>query len=197
MNRLVSKSVPIFRLRKTLPWRDAEGGVGLTRDFVIVCLFCTLLTAFTPKPIIHDFHTSLTEINYNPQTKSLEMTIRVFTDDLELALTTINNGKAVKIKPEDFSTDPLILKYLRKHLAFVSPDKDVVPYDFLGKEVELDATWLYVEVPAATNLKGYSIFNSIMTELFDDQTNLLNLIYPDKKKSFVFDNKTKVVTYPF
>lgn len=146
---------------------------------------------------VHDFHTSLTEINYNPKTKSLEMTIRVFTDDLERALTNINNDKAVKIQPTDYSTDPLIIKYLRKHLAFVSPNKDVVPYDFLGKEVELDATWLYVEVPAAENLKGYSIFNSIMTELFDDQTNLINLIYPDKKKSFVFDNKTKTAIYPF
>ena len=157
-----------------------------------------LLSAFTPKPIIvHDFHTSLTEINYNPKTKSLEMTIRVFTDDLERALTETNNGKPVKVDPKDYSIDPLIVKYLRKHVAFVSPDKDVVPYDFLGKEVELDATWLYVGMPAVANLKGYSIFNSILTELFDDQTNLLNLIYPDKKKSFIFDNKIKVATYPF
>ncbi len=155
-------------------------------------------SAFTPKPpAAHDFHTSLTEMNFNSKTQSLEMTVRVFTDDLELALTTINNGKAVKIKPEDYSTDALTLKYLRKHLAFVSPSKEVITYDFIGKEVELDATWLYVEVPAATNLQGYSIFNSIMTELFDDQTNLLNLIYPNKKKSFVFDKKTKVAIYPF
>jgi hypothetical protein len=163
----------------------------------LLCLLVSI-SAFTSKPVtVHDFHTSLTEINYNPKTKSLEMTIRVFTDDLERVLTEMNNGKSVKVDPKDYSTDPLILKYLRKHLAFVSPDKDVASYDFLGKEVELDATWLYVEVPAAANLKGYSIFNSILTELFDDQTNLLNLIYPDKKKSFVFDNKIRVVTYPF
>jgi|AntRauTorckE5430_2_1112549.scaffolds.fasta_scaffold38404_1 hypothetical protein len=173
--------------------------VGWSVSVVTFLLFgLFLLSAFTPKPIaVHDFHTSLTEIDYNPKTKSLEMTIRVFTDDLERALTEINNGKLVKIDPNDYATDPLIFQYLRKHVAFVSPDKDVVAYDFLGKEVELDATWLYVELPAAANLKGYSIFNSILTELFDDQINLLNLIYPDKKKSFVFDNKIKVATYPF
>lgn len=185
MNRLVSKS------------KGQQVSKSSINTFALLLLLLTCLSAYIPKPAVHDFHTSLTEINYNPKTKSLEMTIRVFTDDLELALTTINNGKAVKIKPEDFSTDALTLKYLRKHLAFVSPNKDVVAYDFIGKEVELDATWLYVEVPAATNFQGYSIFNSIMTELFDDQTNLLNLIYPDKKKSFVFDNKTKVAVYPF
>lgn len=205
MNRLmrkskgqkVRKSVPVFRLRKPLLWRSAEGGVGLTRDFVIMCLFCTLLAAFTPAPSVHDFHTSLTEVNYNPKSKSLEITVRVFTDDLELSLTSINNNNPVKVDPQDYSIDPLIIKYLRKHFAFVSPEKKVLAYEFLGKEVELDATWLYIEVPAATNLRGYSIFNSIMTEQFDDQTNLLNLIYPDKKKSFVFDNKTKVAIYPF
>lgn len=167
---------------------------------LISCLVLSTfsLVAFMPqKAALHDFHTSLTEANYNPKTKALEVTVRVFTDDLERALTKINDNKAVKVKPTDFSTDPLIFKYLRKHFAIVSPEKNVVSYEYLGKEVELDATWLYVEIPAATNLKGYTIFNSIMTELFEDQTNLLNLIYPDKKKSFIFDSKTKAVPYPF
>lgn len=46
----------------------------------------------------HDFHTSLTEINYNSQSRSLELSVRVFTDDLELALTNFNKGQLVKIE---------------------------------------------------------------------------------------------------
>lgn len=187
-----------FVIRKSVGQLVSWSVNEVVRKHLFLLLLLTSVTAFTPKtPVVHDFHTSLTEINFNPKTKSLEMTIRVFTDDLEQALTESNGNSSVRIKPTDFSTDPLIVKYLRKHVAFVSPEKNVLPYDYLGKEIELDATWLYVEVPAAANLQGYTIFNSVMTELFEDQTNLLNLIYPDKKKSFIFDNKTKVAKYPF
>lgn len=184
-----------FWVNKSVGKQVSKSSISILTSLLF--LLISLSSSFTPKPVVHDFHTSLTEINYNPKTKSLEMTIRVFTDDLESALTGINNNNEVKVRPTDFSVDPLIVKYLRKHLAFVSSGKNVLPYEFLGKEVELDATWLYVEVPNADNLKGHTIFNSIMTELFDDQTNLLNLIYPDKKRSFVFDNKNKTAAYPF
>lgn len=145
----------------------------------------------------HDFHTSLAEVNYNPKTQALEITVRVFTDDLERALTEFNNGKSVKISSSSNANDALIHGYLKKHFAFITPDKKLLAYDFLGKEIELDATWLYIELPDAGNLGGHMIYNNIMLELFEDQTNLLNLIYPDKKKSFVFDAKNKAVLYPF
>ncbi len=180
-------------------WVSQQVGRSSMNKLILLFLLLTSLFAFTSKPTtsVHDFHTSLTEINYNPKTQSLEITIRVFTDDFERALTEINGNKPVKIKPTDLSTHPLILKYLRQHFTLISPEKKPLLYDFLGKEIELDATWLYIEIPNATNLRGYTMRNSIFTELFDDQTNLLNLIYPDKKKSFVFDTKTKSAIYPF
>lgn len=174
------------------------GRSPMNRLISLFLLLASLIALTSSKPTMaHDFHTSLTEVNYNPKTQSLEITIRVFTDDFERALTDINSNKPVNIKPTDLSTHPLILKYLRQHFALISPEKKPLLYDFLGKEIELDATWLYIEIPNATNLRGYTIRNSILTELFDDQTNLLNLIYPDKKKSFVFDTKTKSAVYPF
>ncbi|MCP9764842.1 DUF6702 family protein [Lacihabitans soyangensis] len=160
----------------------------------ILLLVCFLNTNWSPK---HDFHTSLTEINYNPKSGSLELSVRVFTDDLELTLTNFNKGKLVKIEDPENVVDPLIEQYLRKNLALVSPDKDVKFGKFYGKEKEANATWLYLEIFDCKNIKNYTIYNNIMQEMFSDQTNLVNIIFGSDKRTIVFDSKTRISTWPF
>ncbi|HLO44801.1 MAG TPA: DUF6702 family protein [Leadbetterella sp.] len=145
----------------------------------------------------HDFHTSLTEINYNSKSGSLELSVRVFTDDLELTLTNLNKGKLVKIEDSENIVDPLIEQYIRKNLALVSPEKDVKFGKFYGKEKEADATWLYLEIFDCKQIKNYTIYNNIMQEMFSDQTNLVNIIFGNQKKTIVFDSKTKISPWPF
>lgn len=145
----------------------------------------------------HDFHTSITEINYNPKSGSLELSVRVFTDDLELTLTNLNKGKLVKIEDSENTVDPLIEQYIRKNLALVSPEKDVKFGKFYGKEKEADATWLYLEIFDCKQIKNYTIYNNIMQEMFSDQTNLVNIIFGNQKKTIVFDSKTKISLWPF
>ena len=160
----------------------------------ILFILCFLNTNWSPK---HDFHTSLTEINFNPKTGSLELSVRVFTDDLELTLTNFNKGKLVKIEDPEATVDPLIEQYIRKNLALISPDKDVKFGKFYGKEKEADATWIYLEIFDCKQVKNFTLYNTIMQEMFEDQTNLVNIIYPSQKKTIVFDSETKVSSWPF
>lgn len=160
----------------------------------ILLTFCFLNTNWSPK---HDFHTSLTEINFNSKTGSLELSVRVFTDDLELTLTNFNKGKLVKIEDPEAIVDPLIEQYIRKNLALISPDKVVKFGKFYGKEKEADATWIFLEIFDCKQIKNFSLYNTIMQEMFEDQTNLVNIIYPSQKKTIVFDSETKVSTWPF
>lgn len=160
----------------------------------ILLIFCFLNTNWSPK---HDFHTSLTEINYNPKSGSLELSVRVFTDDLELTLTNFNNGKLVKIEDPEATVNPLLEQYIRKNLALISPDKEVKFGKFYGKEKEADATWIFLEIFDCKQIKNFTLYNTIMQEMFEDQTNLVNIIYPSQKKTIVFDSETKVSTWPF
>jgi len=156
---------------------------------LILALYCV----FT----FHDFHTSLTEVNYNSQSRSLELSVRVFTDDLEIALTNFNKGKSVKMEEPSAKVDPIIEQYFRRNLAIISPDKEVKFAKFYGKEQEADATWLYFEVFEGDNIKDFTLYNAIMQELFKDQTNLVNIMYPGKKKTLVFDSEVRVHPWPF
>lgn len=146
---------------------------------------------------LHDFHTSLTEINYNVKEGSLEVSVRVFTDDLEATLTKLNNGKQVKIENDPKVIDPLLEKYLRKTLALVGKNKEVKFGKFYGKEKEADATWIYLEFFDCKNLSNYTIYNTIFLDMFSDQTNLMNVIYPTQKKTLVFKENNKTEAWPF
>ncbi len=140
---------------------------------------------------IHAFHTSLTEIQYNTKEKSLEISIRMFTDDLETALTKANNGQKITLSGKADNSAVVLSKYIQQHFGIITPQKQKRPLNVLGKEAEGDATWIYVEVPNSQNFKGNILYNSLMQELFDDQTNLVNLLYMGNKKTFLFNAKTK------
>lgn len=164
---------------------------------MFVTLILYLWVAIVPSEKRHDFHSSLTEINYNPKSEALEVTMRVFTDDFEKALTTQNEGKPIRLERNTEATSQHIERYLRKHFALISPTKQVKTFSYIGSETELDATWLYFELPDCKSIKGYTLYNVVMLELFDDQTNLVNVILGDQRRSFIFNQKTKIESYPF
>lgn len=132
---------------------------------------------------LHDFHTSVMQIDHNEKNRSLEITVRLFTDDLCLAL---ENSGAPKMElgtqSELPSANEYIETYLKEHLSLTVNGKKV-GYNYLGKEAQLDATWCYLEVEKVGNVKNLEIENSIMLREFDDQTNLVNLNIKGRKKS--------------
>jgi Zn/Cd-binding protein ZinT len=137
---------------------------------------------------LHAFHTSLTEINFNQKEKSLEISIRVFTDDFETALTKLNGGQKIIIAAND-KNDALINKYIQQHFGIISPQKQRKNFNFIGKEIEGVATWIYAEVPDYQAITGNILQNNILTEFFDDQTNLVNFTYLSNKKTFILNAK--------
>ena len=141
----------------------------------------------------HAFHTSLTEMQYNAKAKSLEISIRMFTDDLETALTKANNGQKIMLGGKNDNSEVVLNKYIQQHFAMLTPQKQKKALIVLGKELEGDATWVYVEIPNSQELKAHILYNNLMQEVFDDQTNLVNLIYLGNKKTYLFNAKTRII----
>ena len=165
--------------------------------FIIIHILFFFGFSASPKKNFHAFHTSITEIRYNPQQKSHEISIRVFTDDFETAITQFNNNQKVMIGNQENKSDAIIQKYLFRHFAFISPSKQIKQFDFLGKELEGDATWIYVELPNSASLAGYTFLNDILIDQFSDQTNLVNIFYGSQKKTILFNTKNKAEIWAF
>ena len=164
--------------------------------FLVLGIVLILQTSFLPSPSslllnTHAFHTSITEMRYNPKQKSFEISLRVFTDDLEKTLSINNQNKKFVIENTD-KNDPFIEQYVRKHFVVITSKNQKLNYQYVGKEKEGDATWIYLEMPVNETIKGSKIQNSVLMDSFDDQTNIVNIFLNNDKKSYLFTVKNKI-----
>jgi hypothetical protein len=143
-----------------------------------------------PVSNLHDFHTSIAQMNYNASSNSFEVSLRVFTDDLEAALSRENSRKIVLDDTPE--VDAAIAAYVQKHFAMLEPNNQKAAMNYIGKEAAVDATWIYVEIKPNGTPKGMRLQNSVLMELFDDQVNIVNFVYGSTKRTFLFKPKQTV-----
>ncbi len=151
----------------------------MMRYFALVLSFF-LLTSFS----YHKFYVSISEVNHNTETAALEISMKIFTDDLEAALEEDTSEKLWIGDPEREvpTTDSLLAIYFDKKVT-VSVNGEEKEAIFLGKELEADVTWCYLEIQDVPAVKSVSIDNRILMELFDDQKNLVHIYANGKEKS--------------
>ena len=154
----------------------------------LLIIFC-LLSSFAPK---HQYHVSVTQMQLDKAAKSFEISIRIFTDDLEKGISEDNNKRVFSIKNND-QNNPFVERYIRKHFTLINVQKKA-EVQYLGKEEEADATWIYLEIPFSDNPEGWKLQNSILMEVFDDQVNMTNLKLPSGPKTFLYKKGQAVQT---
>ena len=125
--------------------------------------------------MIHDFYVSLTELRYNPESSRMEVSVRIFPDDLDLALLELH-GLATHLGTslEPAVADSLIAQYIR-HQFRVEADGKQVSFRYLGKEPEADAIWCYLESERIHTPRTLKVRNTILTEQFEDQVNIVQV----------------------
>ncbi|WP_146202296.1 DUF6702 family protein [Dyadobacter jejuensis] len=154
-------------------------------------VFLLLVLVTCTASSLHEYHVSVTQIHQNKSGKTLEVSIRVFTDDLERALSE-NNGKRRFVINDKDQNDAFIKRYIAEHFKLVNSKNEPLQLSYLGKEAEADATWIYLETGVNTPVEGLLLTNSILTDIFDDQVNMTNLKIGSSKKTYLFKKgKTK------
>lgn len=157
----------------------------------ILCLFGSFAAS------AHEYHSSITDIQFNPRTQSLQVAIKVFTDDLESALSKRNKGK-VTYSAASESIKQQLASYLAATMKFELTKGKPLKQSFIGSEEEADVVWIYMEVPLqASSLSELYVRNAVLTELFEDQMNIVNLDYKGKMHSSLFqkDETSKKFTF--
>jgi hypothetical protein len=158
-------------------------------------LFITLLLAALP---LHPLHISVTEIEFDEKDKALEIMTRVFIDDLETTLRAKNNQPELDILnlKGGLTVDQLVQDYLAGHFS-ITLDGKPQKIKYLGHERDGDAFILYSEVSNVKKWKTIRILDDSMTEVFDDQSNLINVTVRGKIKSLRLTKDTPVNSLTF
>jgi hypothetical protein len=133
---------------------------------------------------LHPLHVSVTEIKFDTKDRELEIVSRIFIDELEEAVRKeLNKPSLDLLNPGTETTiDQLVSQYLSGRLK-ISIDGRPVKIKYLGHEVEDDAMIVYAYAPGVKKLSSIEVFHSTITELYDDQSNLVHVTVGDKTRS--------------
>ena len=147
-----------------------------------------LLTIFN---LFHDFHVTHTTIHYNQQKETLEVTIKVAIDDLEMALQE-SGSKDLRISTakENSKTEKLIKAYFEQRLK-ISTNDQYLNLDWVGKESsnDLHDLFIYFEIINFNNngkMTSLLIYNSIFTEILPDQSNIVLIDFVEHNYNLMF-----------
>ena len=145
----------------------------------------------------HPFHVSVTEINHNAKDKTLEISCKIFTDDFEDALSRKYKTKVDLVQPKDKpAMDKLVNDYIKNHLAVKADNKGRV-MDYIGFEVENEAVYVYMQVNDIPTITRADVTNSVLYDLFNDQTEIIHFIENGNRKSVKIDYPATVASFQF
>lgn len=137
--------------------------------------------------IMHKFYVSVTNIQYSKEDNSLQITSRIFIDDLENVLEE-RYGVEMNLATEKESEEAnfYIEKYMRSKLV-ISADGKNKAFVFLGKKYDNDLIICYLEIEDIDlpEHKTIEVENDILTDLFEEQQNIVHFRINGEKKSFV------------
>jgi len=136
----------------------------------------------------HKFYLSNTSIEFNSQNRALEITSKIFTDDLEHAIEAqgYRNHSLYPQTPEVFE---LVKKYIGDKLSLQVGGRNVV-LNFLGYSVDNDMTTLFIE-GSYFEPNQVVVGNTILLELFSDQQNIVEVRWNGQSKREYFTKDKK------
>jgi hypothetical protein len=145
----------------------------------------------------HPFYVSVTEVNHNTKNKSLEISSKIFFDDLENGIENENHVRFDIVKPVDKAkVNALIANYIKKHLQ-IKIDGKLLNMNYLGYEIQEDAAWCYLEIPKVSKVSSVEINNNILYKLHSEQINMLNVTVNGKRQSTKLDAPTSRASFKF
>lgn len=137
--------------------------------------------------LAHPFYISMTDINYNAKSKSMEVSVRIFTDDFEKTLRKNCNCKIdLTAKENTISMKPLVDQYILKHLQ-IKVNGQMLALKFKGYQKEDESTWNYFEAENVQSPMKINITNTLLHDYKEEQINMLHINVNSKEKTEKLD----------
>jgi len=157
-----------------------------TRNFILLILLVFGLTAVG----VHRFYVAIYKINYRPQKKRVEITARIFVDDLNEALLKDFHKKTFlgtdKETPESIE---LMKKYLAEKfkVSINGKNKSMI---YLSNEIENNIIVCYLVIKDISKVNTIDVENSVLVELYPEQQNIIQFSNNNAKSNLLLTSKT-------
>ena len=146
---------------------------------------------------LHPFYVSVTEINHNAKDKALEISCKMFADDMEDILKQQYKTKVdLSNNQQAEQNNKLLVDYITKHLAFTADGKPV-KLNYVGYEKESESVYVYLEGINLPSIKKLDVTNSILQDFNNTQINIMHVMVNGSRKSYKLDYPNKQASFSF
>ena len=150
-------------------------------------LILIILAAFHLSYLNHEVYISSMEMVIQGPDRDVQITLRVFTDDLEAVLQN-RSTPILQLDPDHAAeeVDALVAVYLEEVIQIKSPLEQVALH-FLGKEYRDDLTLLYLEGQIKPTTRQITLSHRLFLDALPTQQNVVHIKQSNQRKSFLFD----------
>lgn len=139
---------------------------------VIAILSLLVIMSFTA----FDFYSSMTKVEYVEGSKTLKFTTKLNTNHI---------SQAIKIDPNTAAFDAEVKKYINSNVS-LSVNGSAKTLTFTGSQVNGESVFVYYEAGGISDISSLSIRNSILSNVFPKQVNIMNISYRGNLKTLNF-----------
>lgn len=126
----------------------------------------------------------------------LEIEMRLFTDDLELAIS--DDGDPLRLGSDHERSDAKfrIEDYLRQHFIVYINDQ-FTDYRFWGKEVDYDITYCFLELTLPPEVFVIQMQNTLLMDVYPEQVNEVEvtLMRSTRRLNFNYEWPNQMIQY--
>ena len=121
---------------------------------------------------LHPLHTTLTQLSYDVQSRTVVVTIRAFADDFHAATHGVSDSTA--------------FAYAVGGFTLTDGDGRALTLAWCGVRRTGDVLWLCLRAPAPSGLAGLRVRAGLLFELYGDQINIVQAEYGGRHVSLLF-----------
>lgn len=148
-------------------------------------LLILLIVPFFAFAAIHKYYISVTQIDYLQNKQSVQITTRIFIDDLEKLLRErYDETITLTGKNEPNTADLYIERYLNEKIKIKINNKEA-SLSFIGKEYDVDLVKCYLEIEGVKKIESFEISNEVLFDLYSDQQNIIKTKINSQQKSVI------------
>lgn len=131
----------------------------------------------------HPLHMSFTEVRLGDAGRTLELSVRVFSDDFSVAAA---RHAGVSLRSDNVIDARSGIAYLRSRIRVASGNGAIVPLLPCGITRTADMLRFCFRATLATPGKPVQIANAVLTEMFADQVNVVQSVVGSRRASRMF-----------
>lgn len=144
---------------------------------------------------MHPIHVSVCNLELNDTESTVSF--KLFKDDFALVLKNLYN-EDVKLENADENVNrEIINKYINSCFQVDVNKNFRLTLDYKNSQINEDAIWLNYRIQNIKSISNIRIKNTLMLELWEDQTNLLIINYNNKENGYRFDEHETITEIDF